>query len=145
MKLSLDTNVLIAAFVGEHPHHVPAFDLVRTVKDGALSGCISTHGLAEFYSVITRAPFNPRVHPSEALRFLDDNVLPYFEVVSLTTGDYKVLLRASADAGLIGGVVFDALHLHCAEKSGCDRIYTFNLKVFRAVASQGMMGRIASP
>ncbi len=35
--------------------------------------CISTHGLAEFYSVLTRAPFTPRIHPTEAGRFLDDD------------------------------------------------------------------------
>jgi predicted nucleic acid-binding protein len=53
VKAYLDTNVLIAASVREHKHHVQAFDLVKAVKDGGVKGCISTHGLAEFYSVIT--------------------------------------------------------------------------------------------
>ena len=34
----------------------------------------------------------------------------------------------------VGGVVFEALHLHCAQKAACDRIYTFNVKDFRALA-----------
>ena len=83
MKAYLDTNVLIAASVREHEHHVQAFDLVKAVKDGGVKGCISTHGLAEFYLVITRTPFTPRVRPVEASRFLDDNILPYFELIAL--------------------------------------------------------------
>ena len=145
MKVYLDTNVLVAASVQEHPHHAPAFDLVKAVKEGALQGSISTHGLTEFYSVLTRAPFTPRVHPAEAGRFLDDNILPYFELVALSVSDYKAVLRSCANAGLIGGVVFDALHLHSARKAGCDRVCTFNVKDFRALAPSDLAGRIAAP
>lgn len=60
------------------------------MKEGALQGCISTHGLAEYYSVITRAPFTPRVHPAEAGRFLDENVLPYFELLAISADDAPV-------------------------------------------------------
>jgi predicted nucleic acid-binding protein len=145
VKAYLDTNVLVAASVQEHQHHVQAFDLVKAVREKALQGCIGTHGLAEFYSVLTRAPFTPRVHPTEAGRFLDDNVLPYFELVALSANDYKAVLRSCAAAGVIGGAVFDALHLHSAQKAGCDRVYTFNVKDFRALAPSGIAERIAAP
>jgi predicted nucleic acid-binding protein len=145
VKAYLDPNVLVAASVQEHPHHVPSFDLVKAVKEGALRGCISTHGLAEFYSVLTRAPFVPRVHPAEAGRFLDDNVLPYFELIALSGNDYKAVLRSCTNAGLIGGMVFDALHLHGAQKAGCDRVYTFNVKDFRVLAPPALADKIAAP
>jgi predicted nucleic acid-binding protein len=145
VKAYLDTNVLVAASVQDHQHHVPAFDLVKAVKEGALHGCISTHGLAEFYSVLTRAPFTPRVHPAEAGRFLDDNVLPYFELSALSADDYKAVLRYCTNTGLIGGVVFDALHLHSAQKAGCDRVYTFNVKDFRDLAPTGLADKITAP
>jgi predicted nucleic acid-binding protein len=145
VKVYLDTNILIAASVPDHQHHAQSFDLVRAVKEGALEGCISNHGLAEFYSVLTRAPFTPRVHPAEAGRFLEDNILPYFELVSLSADDYKTVLRSCAKGGLIGAVVFDALHLHSAEKAGCDRIYTFNVKDFRSLAPSTLEGKIAAP
>lgn len=145
MKYYLDTNVLVAASVEDHPRHVPAFDLVKAVKKGTVQACISTHGLAEFYSVITRAPFTPRVHPSEAGRFLDENVLPYFELIPLSVNDYKTVLRSCTAAGLIGGIVYDRLHLHAAEKANCDRIYTFNIKDFRALASPELAGKITAP
>jgi predicted nucleic acid-binding protein len=145
LKVYLDTNVLVAACVQEHQHHVQSFDLVKAIKDGAFKGCVSTHGLAEFYSVITRAPFTPRVHPAEAGRFLDDNIVPHFELVALSKDDYKAVLRSCANSGLIGGVVFDALHLHSARKAECDRIFTFNVKDFRALASSTFADRIAAP
>jgi predicted nucleic acid-binding protein len=66
VRVYFDTNVLIAASVQEHPQHVQSFDLVKAVKEGALRGCISTHGLAEFYSVLTRAPFTPRTSTGAA-------------------------------------------------------------------------------
>jgi len=145
VKACLDTNVLIAASVREHKHHVPSFDLVKAVHVGRVLGYISTHGLAEFYSVITRAPFTPRVHPAEAGRFLDDNILPYFELVALSADDYKAVVRSCVNAGLRGGVVFVALHLHSAQKAGCDRIYTLNVKDFRSLAPAELAGRIAAP
>ena len=145
MKAYLDTNLLVAASVQDHPHHVPSFDLVKAIKQGALQGCISTHGLAEFYSVITRAPFTPRVHPTEAGRFLDENILPFFELVVLLAEDYKTVLRSCIAAGLIGGVVYDALHLHSAEKANCDRIYTFNVRDFRSLAPKEFLDKISAP
>ncbi len=145
MRVYLDTNVLIAASVEEHPHHVPAFDLLKAVKAGSFGGCISTHGLAEYYSVITRAPFRTRVHPSEAGRLIEENILPHLELVVLSASDYKAVIRSCAKAGLIGGVVFDALHLHCAEKAGCSRIYTFNVRDFRTLVSPALESKIASP
>ncbi|MEO8662781.1 MAG: PIN domain-containing protein [Bryobacteraceae bacterium] len=145
MKVYVDTNILVAASVQDHPHHAPSFELVRRIKAGTLRGCISSHGLAEFYSVLTRAPFSPRVHPAEAGRFLEENIVPYFELVTLSATDYKAVLTASAKAGLIGGVVYDALHLRSAEKAGCDRIYTFNVKDFRTLASDDLHDKITVP
>jgi predicted nucleic acid-binding protein len=145
LKAYLDTNVLIAASAPDHPHHGPAFDLLAAVKERALKGCINTHGLAEFYSVLTRAPFSPRVHPVEAGRFLDDNILPYLELIALSTNDYKVVLSSCSHAGWVGGMVYDALHMHSARKAQCDRIYTFNLKDFRVIASPDMLEKISAP
>ena len=146
MKASLDTNVLVAAAIEDHPHHVPAFELLKAIQQKRLRGCISTHGQAEFYSVISRAPFRPRVHPIEAGRMLEENIVPYFEVVVLTAEDYQAVLHSCAAAGLIGGVIFDALHLYSSEKANCDRIYTFNVKDFRMLAqTEEVIAMIASP
>ena len=145
MRVYLDTNVLVAASIQEHQHHVQSFDLVKAVREGTLEGCIGTHGLAEFYSVLTRAPFSPRVHPAEAGRLLNENILPYFQLIALSAQDYKAVLRSCSSAGLIGGLVFDVLHMRSAEKAECDRIYTFNVKDFRSLASAELAAKIAAP
>jgi predicted nucleic acid-binding protein len=145
VKSYVDTNILVAASIQDHPQYIQSFELLGRVKDGALQACITTHGLAEFYSVLTRAPFRPRVHPAEASRFLEDNILPHFELVALSAEDYRTVLSTCAKAGLVGGVVFDALHLYGAQKAGCDRIYTFNVKDFRALATDALRDKITSP
>jgi hypothetical protein len=95
------------------------------------------------YSVITRAPFTPRVQPAEAGRFLEDNILPHFELIALSADDYKAVLRSCTNAGLIGGVVFDALHLRGARRRTAIAFYTFNVKDFRSLAPEDLADRIA--
>ena len=145
MKIYLDTNVLIASFVRTHPHHAPAINLLETTREGTLQACIGTHGLAEFYTVITRLPYSPRVQPLEAHHFLDEHIFPYFELVALTETDYRTVLGNATRAGQVGGMIYDALHLCAAGKANCDRIYTFNLRHFRALASKEMEGKITAP
>ena len=145
MKVYLDTNVLVAASVEQHMHHVPAFELLSAIEQNSMQGCISTHGLAEFYSVVTRTPFSPRVQPLVANLFLQDNVYPYFEIVALSEADYRTVLGNCANAGMTSGMIFDALHLCAAGKANCDRIYTFNVRHFRALASKEQEGKITAP
>ena len=77
--------------------------------------------------------------------FLEDNITPYFKLVTLSANDYKEMLKACATAGLVGGVIYHALHLQSARKAGCDRIYTFNVKDFRAIASDDFQDKISAP
>ena len=144
MKAYFDTNILIAAFIQEHPHHTQSFRLVERVVNGTLRAYSSAHTLCEFYSVVTRAPFRPRVQPGEAGRYLEENILPHFELVALSREDYRDLLRIWINAGLVGGVVYDTLHLKCAQKSGCDRIYTWSAADFQSLAPH-LPAKICTP
>lgn len=145
VKAYLDTNVLVAASVSDHPQYRSSFGIVKAVRDGEIEGFVSTHGMAEFYSVITRVPFNPRIRPADAGRLLDENILPWFGLVELSSGDYRSTLQSYAAAGLVGGIIFDALHLCAAKKANCDLIYTFNLRDFRAIAPEELKARITIP
>jgi predicted nucleic acid-binding protein len=75
------------------------------------------------------------VHPAEANRFVSKTVVGNCAVVCLVEKEYMATLEAAAKAGLRGGVLYDALQLRCAEKAGCDRIYTFNTSDFVRIAS----------
>lgn len=143
MKIYCDTSVLIAASIADHPHHIQAIALVKQVQGKELEGYVSTHGLAEFFAVITRAPLQPPIYPSEAWQLLTGNILQHFNLISLDAKLYQEVLRKTAANGWTGGLIHDALHLAAAESMACERIYTFNLRHFRILASQNQ--RICSP
>ena len=50
-----------------------------------------------------------------------------------------------AEAGRPGARIYDALLLRCAAKANCDRVYTFNVRDFRAIAPPGLAERICAP
>lgn len=104
---------------------------------------MSAHGLAEVYSVLTRTPFTPPVYPGEAWQ-IQQSFLRHLEVVALSAKEYQDVIRHCASNGISGGLVYDALHLRCAEKVRSDRVYTFNVKDFRLLAPN-LESRICAP
>lgn len=145
MNLFFDTSVLIAATIAEHPRHPRAFAALEQIRGGEHQGWISQHTIAEFYAVLTAAPISPRIHPSEALRILEDNLLACFQVIALEPLDYAEVVREMAAYGWRSGRIYDALHLRCARKAPIDRVYTYNGKDFRGCAPAEWLDRIGEP
>ena len=145
MNIFFDTTVLVAASVQDHPHHVQALPAVRRVQHRQDKGFISVHSITEVYATLTRLPVRPRIHPVEAQRILVEDLLPYFDTVSIDQSDYVNTLSNIATHGWIGAKIYDALLLSCAAKCVADRIYTFNLGDFRALASPELLGKICAP
>ena len=81
---------------------------------------------------------------SEAWEILNETVLPLMDVVGLTSKEYAEVVRESARNGLAGGMIYDAIHLHCARKARCDRIYTFDVPHFQRIAPD-LHSRISAP
>jgi len=144
VKFYFDTSVLVAVAVAHHPHHDAGLAAYRQVMSGRHSGVVSAHGLAETFSVLTRLPLTPMIHPSEAYRYIKETVVVHCEIVSLQGNDYLAMLESAAKAGLRGGILYDALQLRCAEKARCDRIYTFNLADFARLSPQ-LQNKIVRP
>ncbi len=145
MNCYFDTSVLVAAAVKGHVHHsraISALDDLVTRKHG---GFMSAHSLAETYSVLTRAPFLPPVYPSEAWIIIEQNFLSHLDIVPLSAKDYREVIKSCSTRGLTGGPVYDALHLFCAQKMACERIYTFNVRDFRALAEGDWEDKICAP
>lgn len=140
-----DTSVLVAGAVANHPHHAPALESLEALIRLKHSGCTSAHSLAEVYSVLTRTPFQPPIYPAEAWQIIDSMILPHLKLVTLDAKEYQDTVRTCAIQGWTGGKVHDAVHLRCAKKAKCDRIYTFNLRDFRALASDDLRNRITQP
>jgi predicted nucleic acid-binding protein len=144
MSIYLDTNVIVAAVVGRHPHHPQAAAAFREAQAHQSRSAISAHELAEVYAVLTRLPITPAVYPAEAWKIIEHDILPRFRVVSLSAKEYREALESCASKGWTGGRVYDAIHIAAARKAGCRRIYTFNVRHFLEMAPD-FAGRISAP
>jgi predicted nucleic acid-binding protein len=140
-----DTSVLVSAAVTRHPHNAPTLAVLEEMIGQKHRGFISAHSLTEVYSVLTRTPFKPPLYPSEAWQIIGEMILPHMELVTLTSQGYREVVRRCASSAWTGGRVHDAVHLSCAQKAACDRIYTFNVKDFRTLASSDQADKIAAP
>lgn len=116
----------------------------RVVK-GQDKGFMSAHSIAEVFAALTRLPVRPRIHAMEAVRIINDNILPHFEVVAVDQRDYADVLETMASGGWMGAKIYDAVLLACAAKCRAKRIYTFNLADFRDLAPEDLQGKICSP
>lgn len=144
MKAYFDTTILVAASVADHSHHNPAIAALELSQGGKIESYTSGHGLSEVYAVLTRTPFHPAVYPSEAVRILQQNILPFFKLITITPQMYIETIRECADRGWIGGRIYDAIHLCCAREADCERIYTFNVRHFQQLAPD-LAQRICAP
>ena len=133
MKAFFDTSVLVAAFVPAHPRHGRAFDRVRRALSGEYRLLTSAHTIAEVYSVLTTLPLSPRITPAAAARIIGENLEGRAEMQALAVADYRDVVRHLGEAGLAGGVVYDALACRAAVKAGAEVIFTYNPKDFRRV------------
>ena len=59
-------------------------------------------------------------------------------VVPLDADDYLAVIHDVAALGLKRGIIYDALHVHCAKKQGADQILTYNLKHFKLLQLDGI-------
>jgi predicted nucleic acid-binding protein len=133
VKVYFDTPLFVAAYIARHPHYAQSLRALDEVSAGTIQGVVSAHGLAESFAVLTRAPYLPLIRPHDAWLYLSDE-LRRFELVPLTTDEYREVVESCSRYGWSGGRVYDALHIQAARKSSCERIYTFNLKHFHQMA-----------
>jgi hypothetical protein len=78
---------------------------------------------------------HPRIHPVEAARIVTENILAYFEIVSLGKEDYLESLNTMASGGRRGTKINDVLLLRRAAGCPVERIYSFNLDLFRRISA----------
>lgn len=101
MKVA-DASVAVAAASPWHESHEAAFDALAASRPG-----IVAHAAVETYSALTRMPAPNRMHPAEAVLFLDD----WFgkRWIGLSPAAQCLLLAQFSAAGIDGGATYDAL------------------------------------
>ncbi|MBN2710651.1 MAG: PIN domain-containing protein [Calditrichaceae bacterium] len=130
MKILFDTSVLIAAMIESHPKHRLALAWLIKAKNKEFEMIISDHSLLEIYSVLTSAPFKPRISPKTAFRLIDNNIYQNASIRSLEKRQYMQLIEKIAQQGFKGGIIYDAFIYESAQKAEVDKIITFNKKDF---------------
>jgi len=127
LKAFLDTSVLVATFYADHEHHAPSIDLfLRYGKGDAACG---VHSLAEVYATLTGMPGARRVGGDHALLFLGD-IRDHLTLIALDSHEYFQMANSCAEAGIVGGAIYDAILGHCALKANAEVIYTWNTRDF---------------
>jgi predicted nucleic acid-binding protein len=137
----VDSSVWVASFSDRHPHHEASRPLLEGLRRST-SAC-AVHSLAEVYASLTRLPGESRAHPRAAMQYLE-RMQQRTTVISLDGREYFETIDAMSRRGMAGAVVYDALILACASKVRAERIYTWNLRHFRAVAPD-LAAKIMTP
>lgn len=135
VKVLFDSSVLVAGSLAQHPSYEPCFAQLQAAQSRKVQGCLSTHSLAETYSVLTRLPIKPRVSPAQAKSVIL-SLLQYLEPISLATAEYKIAITQMANLKLPGGGIFDALIAQAAFAAKVNVILTLNPKHFTRLSDE---------
>ena len=130
MRLLFDSSVFVSALVIEHEHHVAALEWLTFAKSGLAELIVASHGILEVYAVLTRLPLKTRIGPNVAKRLIEESIVQIGRVVSLSNDDYISLIDELARRSIIGGAVYDAIHVKTAKQFSADYLITFNSKHF---------------
>ena len=128
MKVLFDSSVLVAAMTAKHVHHETALTWATRASSGQIEAFMSTHTLAELYSVLTGHP-HWRIAPEACLESLTI-IQAYIKPVALSTKDYAWALQRMTSLGLPGGSVYDALHARASLKKKVDILLSLNTEHF---------------
>lgn len=140
--VAIDTSVLVAWTVANHPFHARTEPWFEAIHRGELDAVACAHALAELYSVLTKIPEG--LTPAAA-RVAVMNIPNRIRVLPLTPSAYQVAVNRCAERSLRSGSIFDALHLVAAERKGASVLLTFNPDDFMRLSEGGTPKVIAPP
>ncbi len=136
-----DTSVMVCAGHRADLRHRASLECVSRATQA--NACCGAHSLAEMYSTLTGRP-HPMRMPIAAALTLVEQTRSRMRIVALDEDEYLAVVRESAKAGRMGGIIFDALLVACARKAKAETIYTWNVRHFRLIAPD-LAGGILEP
>ena len=136
MKILFDSSVLIASFVESHPKHKSALSFLMKAKNKEFQLFVSSHSILEVYSVLTSAPFNPKITPNIAKQLIENNIKNIAKTIYLTGEDYFKIVEKMSNSNFSGGIIYDAIVVECALNAKVDEILTLNTKDFLRLTNE---------
>ena len=134
IRVALGTSVVVAGPLRGHAQHRETLGALQLTLAGE-PPALPLPALLETYAVLTRLPPNHRLSAEDARRALDGTFRGRARIVALTGEEGFTLVRACADAGHTGGLLYDAHVAACARKAGARRILTFNRRDRERIAT----------
>ncbi|MGA1868386.1 MAG: PIN domain-containing protein [bacterium] len=130
MKVMFDTSALIPAMIKAHPQHKKSHTCLKMALNNEIDYLVSSHSIAECYSVLTSLPISPKITPNSANHLIEYNIKKSAKIINITSTDYFHVLTTLVNLELYGGIIYDALILRAAEKSNSSVLLTYNIKDF---------------
>src|SRR3972149_832513 len=91
---------------------------------------VSSHTILEIYSVLTSAPFKPKITPIIAKQLIENNIKNMAKTIYLPDEDSFKIVDKMCNSNFSGGIIYDAIIVGCALKAKVDEILTLNSKDF---------------
>jgi predicted nucleic acid-binding protein len=132
LSLLLDSSVLVASLDSDEPRHAACDRLLGTGGHLAYA-----HAMSETFAVLTGGKPSRRLRPALAFKLIEDNVLPFVELVHLTGKETLAAIAQSEARGVRGGAIYDLLHLAAARKAGAAALVTLDTRDFQALSRAG--------
>lgn len=127
----LDTNILVAASVAEHPSHAAATALLAKLTTEQTPLCISNQVCREFLVVLTRKPVSGREFTVEEALSALETWRAACAVLDEGTVVLEELLGLVRDHGVKGKQVHDANIVATMRSNGIARLATLNPADFK--------------
>jgi predicted nucleic acid-binding protein len=109
-RLAFDTSAAVPFVIRSHVAHATT----RRAAAGH-EAVLTTHSLAETYSVLTRLPGDARVAPDDAVALIEAN---FSDILPVPVEEARSLPRLLAARGIAGGAVYDGLVALAARAAG---------------------------
>jgi predicted nucleic acid-binding protein len=119
----LDTGILISSIYLRDSNQEKCSALLE-------DGITSTHALAEAFAALTGQYRVKNDIVSEAVLSLRKQL----RIEPILPEDYFSILETAKARGIMGGLVYDAIHASVAKRLKVEYLYTFNVSNFQHVA-----------
>lgn len=119
----LDTGILISAIYLRDANQERCAALIE-------NGVTSAHAFAEAFATLTGQYRLKNDIVTDALMELRANL----QVEAILPEDYFESIENSKSRGVVGGLIYDAIHARVARRLAVETLYTFNVSNFEHVA-----------
>lgn len=130
--ISLDTSVLVAALI---PNQAFSKESEKLLQAENMS--VSAYALVETFSTLTGGKLPIRLTADDAEQLIRSRILSVAKPIEFKTEELMAAFKEAKGRGVRGGAIYDYLHLVAAGKAQAKKLFTLNVKDFRAFHRPG--------